>query len=337
MNFDGEKTCFSKVIDFRTLFFECIEQPFHRALSHLGNAVDFVGAFWCGGAECSQKARGGASEADMERGVFRRDFAGATFDVDSFLFDVFFDHKTELAQRLGHDFRIFAEERAGERDRAVAERGEQERTIGYAFRSGQSDRSAHGARERLDRKEVRKRHEETLLTQRRKDAKKEVPELCTFAPLREGKFSRFEAVAVVFPAFEASADFVPFAVSEGGFKTLELVLESLQGVEHLFAVLLENLDPHRGVACGDAGGVAQTAAGGIAPVGIFLREKTTQRGGERLGKMADVGNDFVVLLGAHRGDFGTQSAPELCNGFNGGGRGVFERCDETGATVKERF
>jgi len=120
-------------------------------------------------------------------------------------------------------------------------------------------------------------------------------------------------------------------------ETLELVLKFAECAEDFFAVLLENLDPHRGVACGDAGGVAQTAAGGVAPGRIFLSEKTAECRCECLRKMADVGNDFVVFLGSDGGNGGAECAPELGNGFGCCGRRVCERCDETIATVKERF
>ena len=101
--------------------------------------------------------------------------------------------------------------------------------------------------------------------------------------------------------------------------------------------LLENLDPHRGIAGGYAGGVAQPSAGEITPGRIFLSEKTAERRGECLGQMADVRDNLVVAFRGDGGNLRAQRTPELGDGFNGRCRRGGEGSDETGASFEKCF
>lgn len=144
-----------------------------------------------------------------------------------------------------------------------------------------------------------------------------------------------EVVAIGFPAFDAGGDFEVVAVGEGGAETVEFVFEAAQGAEDFVAVLFENGAPDLRVARGDAGGVAQAAAGVIAPGGIFFREETAETGGDHLREVADVGDNFVVLVGCHGDHLGAEGMPERDDGGGGGGRRVGERSDEAGALLEE--
>ena len=142
-------------------------------------------------------------------------------------------------------------------------------------------------------------------------------------------------VAVGFPAFDAGGDFEVVAVGEGGAEAVEFGFEVAQGAENLIAVLLENGAPDLRVARGDAGRVAQAAAGVVAPRRIFFREATAEGGGDHLREVADVGDNFVVLVGRHGDHLGAEGMPERDDGGGGGGRRVGERSDEAGAVLKE--
>ena len=120
-------------------------------------------------------------------------------------------------------------------------------------------------------------------------------------------------------------------------KAFEFVLELSQGAQHFVAVLLENFDPHGGVASGDSGGIAQAAAGVISPSDCFLGEKAAQSRRERLRQMADMGDDFVVLVGTQRGHVASQSMPKPDDSIKRGGSGIVERGHETNASFKKRF
>ena len=146
---------------------------------------------------------------------------------------------------------------------------------------------------------------------------------------------RAELVAIGFPTFDAGGDFEVVAVGEGGAETVEFVFEAAQGAENFIAILFENGAPDLRIARGDAGGVAQAAAGVIAPRGIFFREETAETGGDHLREVADMGDNFVVLVGRHGDHLGAEGMPERDDGGGGGGRRVGERSDEAGAVSKE--
>ena len=116
---------------------------------------------------------------------------------------------------------------------------------------------------------------------------------------------------------------------------VEVVFESLERTQNLVAVLFENLDPHSGVAGGDASGVFQAVAGEVTPFGGALVEKSAEIGGDDLGQVADVGDDFVVLVGADGHDLGSEISPEADHGFDGYVVVVFGGGDKTGAAIEE--
>lgn len=144
-----------------------------------------------------------------------------------------------------------------------------------------------------------------------------------------------ELVAVGFAAFDAGGDFDVVAVGEGSAQAVEFVFEAAESAEDFVAVLLEDGAPDVRVAAGDASGVTEAAAGVVAPRGVFLREKSAEAGRDDLREMADVRDDFVVLIGGDGDDLGTEGMPEGDDGRGGGGRGVGERSDEAGAVLKE--
>lgn len=141
--------------------------------------------------------------------------------------------------------------------------------------------------------------------------------------------------AVVVAAFEVGDDLDVVAVGEGGFEGVEFVFEFGEGAENFVAVLFEYGAPELRIAGGDAGGVAEAAAGVVAPVGILVGEEGAEGGGEDLGEVADVCDDFVVGVGGDGDGLGAEIAPEAGDGFGGGGGGLGKRGDETGAVVEE--
>ena len=154
MNLQWKKTFFASAADVGAEGAQGVDQALHRALAHLRHAVDSVEAVRGGGAERGEKTRGGAGEADEK-------ISGADGETFRLLGDaegvgglVGHDSESKFPQRLGHEMRVLAEKRAGERDGRVAERGEQEGAVGEALRAGQSDFAADGAREGFDREQV---------------------------------------------------------------------------------------------------------------------------------------------------------------------------------------
>lgn len=78
-------------------------------------------------------------------------------------------------------------------------------------------------------------------------------------------------VAVGFAALNSGGDFDVVAVGESGAQAMEFVFEAAEGAENLVAILFEDRAPDLWVAAGDARGVAQAAAGVVAPRGILWR------------------------------------------------------------------
>jgi hypothetical protein len=66
--------------------------------------------------------------------------------------------EAERPQGRSHQLRVLAEERTCQRDRFVAQGGQQQRPIGQTLRSGQHDLTARGAGEGRDRQEIGQRH-----------------------------------------------------------------------------------------------------------------------------------------------------------------------------------
>lgn len=118
-------------------------------------------------------------------------------------------------------------------------------------------------------------------------------------------------------------------------KTLELILEFADRAEHFVAVLLENSAPQRGVASGDAGGIAESASGKIAPTMVFALKKGAEGRGEDLGKMADMSDDLVMSVGAHGDDFAAEVVPKFHHGIDRGAIGLGQGGDKAGAFVEE--
>ena len=131
------------------------------------------------------------------------------------------------------------------------------------------------------------------------------------------------------------AESVADEIGEGALEVVQLLLVTAHGAEHLVAVLVEDGLPELGVAAGDAGGVAQAAAGVIAPRGIFLGEKRAEIRGDDLRQVADVGDDFVVLVGIDGHGLGAEVVPEFYDCGGGGGLGCAERGDEAGPADEE--
>lgn len=109
----------------------------------------------------------------------------------------------------------------------------------------------------------------------------------------------------------------------------------VNSAENFFAVFKENFFPESGVACGDACAVPQSGAGEVAPVGVLGAELGAQNGGEGVGEVADVGDDFVVLVRGECYDFHAEGAPEGDDAFGWLGWGVGHGGDETGALVEK--
>ncbi len=149
----------------------------------------------------------------------------------------------------------------------------------------------------------------------------------------------------MFAAGELLAQGGPVGLLEGVSEAGQFALVAFEGDEHSGAVLLENLNPHCGVAGGDAGGVAQAVAGEVSPLAVFLGKGACEGGGEGLRQVADVGDDFVVFFGGDVDDRAAKSAPKLLDGVNGvGGRasGWGDKADPAlekgvGAVLPPRF
>ena len=106
-----------------------------------------------------------------------------------------------------------------------------------------------------------------------------------------------ELAAVIVATLEAGDDLEKVTIGEGGFEGVEFIFELGESAEDFVAILFEDGAPELWVAGGDAGGVAEPAAGVVAPGGVFAGEESAEGGGEDLGKMADVRDDFVVGVG----------------------------------------
>ena len=124
-------------------------------------------------------------------------------------------------------------------------------------------------------------------------------------------------VAVGFAALDTGGDFNVVAVSECCAQAVKFVFEPAQGPEDFVAVLFENRAPNLRVAARDACGITETAAGVITPRGVFRREKAAEARCDNLRKMADVRDDFVVLVGRDAHHLGSECVPEF---YDGGGR-----------------
>ena len=142
-------------------------------------------------------------------------------------------------------------------------------------------------------------------------------------------------VAVGLAAFEAGGDFDVVAVGESGAQAVEFVFEAAQGAEDFVAILFEDGAPDLRITTSDARGVTQTAAGVVAPRGIFFGEKSTETRRDDLGQVTDVRDDFVVFVRGDGDDFSAEGMPKRHRGGGGGGRGFGQRGDETGAAFEE--
>ena len=142
-------------------------------------------------------------------------------------------------------------------------------------------------------------------------------------------------VAVGFAARNTGGDFEVVAVGESGAQAMEFVFEAAEGAENLVAILLEDRAPDLWVAAGDARGVAQAAAGVVAPRRIFCGEKSAKTGRDDLRQVADVRDDFVVLVRRERHDLGAECVPKFDDGGGGLGGSIHERSDETGAVFEQ--
>ena len=142
-------------------------------------------------------------------------------------------------------------------------------------------------------------------------------------------------VAVGFAALNSGGDFDVVAFGESGAQAMEFVFEAAEGAENLVAILFEDRAPDLWVAAGDARGVAQAAAGVVAPRGIFCGEKSAETGCDDLRQVADVRDDFVVLVRRDRHDLGAECVPKFDDGGGGLGGGIGERSDETGTVFEE--
>ena len=95
--------------------------------------------------------------------------------------------------------------------------------------------------------------------------------------------------------------------------------EAGQSAQPLVAILFQDGAPQSRVASRDARGVAQAAPGVVAPSRVFLREEGAKARGEHLRKMADVGDDLVVLVRGDGHGLGAEVGPEARH--RGRGRG----------------
>jgi len=130
---------------------------------------------------------------------------------------------------------------------------------------------------------------------------------------------RPELVAVGAPALEDRLHFEPIAVGQRALHAVQLLLIGAQGPQHFVAVLFENGFPELRVAAGDAGRVAQAAAGEVAPAGVALREGGAECRGQHLRQVADVRHYLVVHIRRHAGDLSPERLPESGD-FRGGDR-----------------
>jgi len=144
-----------------------------------------------------------------------------------------------------------------------------------------------------------------------------------------------EAVAPLPTALETGANLGPVGLLESETEVGELLLVGGEGVKHGLAIVLENLDPHRGVARGDAGGVAETVAGQVTPLAVFGGERAGEAGGGGLGQVADMRDDLVVAQGRDGDDGAAATSPEILQGLQRGGRRVGRRRDESDAVFEE--
>ena len=81
---------------------------------------------------------------------------GAIAKFGRIIFDM--DLKSQFLQTFDHDLRVLAPQRAGERDFAVRQRGENQRAVRDALGAGHGDFRAHRFVERDDFDEIGKSH-----------------------------------------------------------------------------------------------------------------------------------------------------------------------------------
>jgi hypothetical protein len=156
MDFEGKKSLFARAANLRPQCAQRVDQRFHRSFPHLWHTVDPISAAPGGRTKRGQETRGRAREPDEQLGGLRRNPAAATVDRDLAARWVGFQRETEFRQRIRHQVRVLAEERAGDFHRTlIAERRQQEGAVRDALGAGQRHLPAHGMRERRNGQQVR--------------------------------------------------------------------------------------------------------------------------------------------------------------------------------------
>lgn len=128
-------------------------------------------------------------------------------------------------------------------------------------------------------------------------------------------------IAEVFAPFEKVGGGEKVFVGDGRLKGFQFILKTAQGMENLLPVLLEDFPPHHGMAGSDPGGVAQSPATEERPAGWLAGQKRAEDRGQKMGEVADMGDNFVVFLGIQGGHVHADRLPQgdnLLNRFRGG-------------------
>lgn len=110
---------------------------------------------------------------------------------------------------------------------------------------------------------------------------------------------------------QTRAELGPVAVGEGGAEAVYFVLVGVQGAEDFVPILFQDVYPHGGIAGRDAGRVFEPVTGELAPFYWFCAQKISESCGDELGKMADMGDDLIVLIGIDADDFTAKILPKL--------------------------
>ncbi len=128
---------------------QAVEQRLDRPLAHRRRAVDHERAATDrdGGR---QEARGGAGVADLQGRLRRREPPVDAVDRERLRDLVGLDARAEGLECLVHVARVVREERASDLGAPARERGDEQRPVRVALRSGQLDHGVERPRDRLD-------------------------------------------------------------------------------------------------------------------------------------------------------------------------------------------
>ncbi len=109
VNFEREKTLFAVAANIGTQCAQGLDERFHRALSHLRDAIESIDPAWSGSAQRCEKSRRCPSQTHEQISAFDRKLATPTRDANRLIRCIFVDSESERAQRLAHQMRVLTE------------------------------------------------------------------------------------------------------------------------------------------------------------------------------------------------------------------------------------